>query len=69
MDQTILNFFTSQGPWAVLFVLLLWWVLKTHDEREQRLISALEKITDKLDEIKCEIGELKSDVAYLKKEV
>lgn len=67
MEQCLVNYFISQGPWAFLFVLLLWWVLKTHDTREQRLIAALEKITDKLDEVKCEIGELKNDVASLKK--
>jgi hypothetical protein len=35
VDQSMMNFFMTQGPWALLFVVLFYWTLKDKDKREQ----------------------------------
>lgn len=65
MEQTVLNFFKTQGPWALLFVFLLFWVLKENSKREikyQCIIQDLSKkfdivelIRDDVKEIKCKL--------------
>lgn len=35
MDANIIQYFFTQGPFAVLFVLLLIWVMRKNDQREQ----------------------------------
>lgn len=34
MDANIIQYFFTQGPFAVLFVLLLIWVMRKNDQRE-----------------------------------
>lgn len=65
LEQTVLNFFKTQGPWALLFVFLLFWVLKENSKREikyQCIIQDLSKkfdivelIRDDVKEIKCKL--------------
>jgi len=44
METEVLKSVASQGPWAVLFVALLFYVLRINERREERLLSALEKL-------------------------
>ena len=65
LEQTVLDFFKTQGPWALLFVFLLFWVLKENSKREikyQCIIQDLSKkfdivelIRDDVKEIKCKL--------------
>ena len=47
-EQVILKFF-DYGVFSVLFVFLLYWVLKNNNTREQRYIELIERMAEKLD--------------------
>jgi hypothetical protein len=56
MENDLVRYFLSQGPFAALFVWLLIYVMKANKEREGRLQDLLDKFSDKYDVI---IGELR----------
>jgi len=47
MESEIIKAAMAQGLWAVLFVVMLFYVLRTSGEREKRLIDALDKLSEK----------------------
>lgn len=52
----------SQGIWAVLFVMLLFYVLNKNEKRENKLQEIIDKLADKLgvvDKIKDDVDEIK----------
>lgn len=66
MENEMIKYFLTQGPFAVLFVLLLLWSRKDSKERERNLNGIIEKQNDvltkfseKYDMIISEIRELK----------
>lgn len=62
MEAEIIKMAASQGLFAVLFVALLFYVLRHNERREERLMSCLEKLT-------IDVGEIKSDIEDLKEKV
>ena len=62
MEQSVINFFMTQGPWALLFVLLLYWVLKENSKRETRLIECLESLDEKYKDIYNNLDEIKEGI-------
>ena len=62
METEIIKMAASQGLFAVLFVGLLFYVLRYNERREERLMSCLEKLTT-------DVGEIKSDIEDLKEKV
>lgn len=60
MDSNVLAYFQTQGPFAVLFIWLLMYVMRTNKDRETRLQARLDKFTDKYDVIITEIRNIKS---------
>ena len=72
MENEIVKLAASQGLWAVLFVLLLFYVLRTQEKREERLLGCLEsfkglskdvkEVRDNLEEVKDDVKELKGRV-------
>ena len=62
METEIIKMAASQGLFAVLFVGLLFYVLRYNERREERLMSCLEKLT-------IDVGEIKSDIEDLKEKV
>lgn len=56
MENDVIKYFLTQGPFAILFVWLLIYVMKANKEREGRLQDLLDKFSDKYDLI---IGELR----------
>jgi hypothetical protein len=48
MEGPLLEFFKTQGPWALLFVSLFLWELKQNKERERALIEVVNKLTDEV---------------------
>ena len=62
METEIIKMAASQGLFAVLFVALLFYVLRHNERREERLMSCLEKLT-------IDVGEIKSDIEDLKEKV
>lgn len=62
LEQTVLDFFKTQGPWALLFVVLLFWVLKENSKREikyQCIIQDLSKKFDMVEIIRDDVKEIK----------
>lgn len=62
METEIIKMAASQGIFAVLFVALLFYVLRYNEKREERLMTCLEKLT-------VDVGEIKSDIEDLKDKV
>lgn len=52
MEQLVSAALESQGLWAALFIILLAYVLKTTGDRESRLISALDKLSEQLEVVR-----------------
>jgi hypothetical protein len=69
MDHNLIQYFFTQGPFAVLFVLLLGWVLRENARREDKLITSLDRITDRLDEQAKQLSVLAHDVSEIKGKV
>lgn len=59
MNTEIVNFFISQGIFAVLFGYLLLYVLKENSIRENRYQDLLQELTNLLPEIKNDISTIK----------
>jgi preprotein translocase subunit YajC len=59
METEIIKMAASQGLFAVLFVVLLFYVLRYNQKREERLMACLEKLT-------ADVGEIKGDIVELK---
>ncbi len=56
---------SSQGLWALLFVMLLFYVLKTNEKRENKLQSIIDKLADKLglvEKMQKDIEEIKEKI-------
>ena len=62
MESEIIKIAASQGFFAVLFVALLFYVLRYNEKREERLMACLEKLTE-------DVGEIKNDIEVLKGKV
>lgn len=69
MEAEVLKMAASQGLWAVLFVALLFYVLKENAKREERLLSALEKLSTQYEILSHDVGEIRDDVKELKNKV
>ena len=75
MEQEVVKLAVSQGIWAVLFVWLLFYVLKQGAKREDRLIACVEKFgndmatKDDIQVLKCEVQEVRGDIKELKGKV
>jgi hypothetical protein len=57
-----MNFFQTQGPWALLFVGLLLWVLKESQRREDRLIEVIDRLSEKYDEMAADLRAIKDSL-------
>lgn len=65
MEQDIMKMAASQGLWAVLFVALLFWVLKENAKREENYQKLLQDLTDKfeiLEDVKNEVGKISNKI-------
>lgn len=62
MEQEIVKLAANQGLWAVLFVALLFYVLRYNEKREERLMSCLEKLTQDVGCIREDIEDLRGRV-------
>jgi hypothetical protein len=63
MTESTFQFFANQGPWALLFVILLYWVLRENSKREEKLIKCLDAIVPQLDAMSRDIGEIKDQLS------
>lgn len=51
METTAIELAKTQGLWALLFVILLFWVLKENSRREGKYQSIIEMLTQKFEYI------------------
>lgn len=61
MEQEALKLATSQGLWAVLFVALLFWVLKENARRESKYQELLSNLTERfglLEDVKEKVDQM-----------
>ena len=68
MENEILQLAASQGLWAVLFVLLLLYVLKENSKREEKFQDIIANLTERLDildVIKKDVVDMKEDLHSL----
>ncbi|MGN7386168.1 BhlA/UviB family holin-like peptide [Sporosarcina sp. SAFN-015] len=57
--KELLGYFLTQGPFAVLFVWLFWYQVKSSESREKSYQQLLETMSEKYDVIVEEIREVK----------
>lgn len=69
LEVEIIKLAASQGFFAVLFVALLFYVLRYNEKREERLMVCLERLTAQYEGISHDVGEIKSDLEDLKERV
>jgi hypothetical protein len=62
MEMEVTKYFLTQGPFALLFVWLLIYVMKTNKEREGRLHDLLDKFSDKYDVVIEELRDIKGKI-------
>lgn len=62
MDNNTLQYFLTQGPFAVLFVWLLIYVMKNNKERESRLQDLLDKFSNKYDVVITKLDDIKEEL-------
>lgn len=60
--QTIFEQFGVIGLVVVGFFVLVWWVLKTSTEREDKLYKIIDKLSDELPEIRSTLAEINKKV-------
>ncbi|CAM5795915.1 MULTISPECIES: BhlA/UviB family holin-like peptide [Brevibacillus] len=62
MEELHLESILQQGPFAALFVWLLFYVMRANRERENRLQDLLDKFSEKYDVIIGELRDIKEKV-------
>ncbi len=62
METEVVKALTGNGPFVILFFFMLWWVLKTNNEREQKYQDTIDKLAASL---KC-VESIKEDVEDIK---
>ncbi|MDQ0154900.1 BhlA/UviB family holin-like peptide [Robertmurraya andreesenii] len=60
MDAETIKYFLTQGPFAILFVWLLIYVMRANKDREGRLHDLLDKFSDKYDVVIDELRDIKN---------
>lgn len=54
-NQDLLELFKGSGPWAILFVLLLWWVLTRGQKTLDRQLQTLEALTKSYEQMSTDV--------------
>ncbi len=66
MESEIIKVAIKEGLWAALFVGLLFYVLRTNEKREDRLLECLENLGQQYENLSRDMGEVREDVKELK---
>jgi hypothetical protein len=62
MDQTILDMLIKQGGYAALFIWLFFKTMKDSKDREERLMSHVERTTDTLKQIEQSVSNMQDEI-------
>jgi hypothetical protein len=69
MEAEIIKLAASQGLFAMLFVALLFYVLRHNEKREERLLACLESLIAQFEGLSHDVGEIKTDIEGLREKV
>jgi preprotein translocase subunit YajC len=72
LEQEIIKIAATQGLWAVLFVVLLFWVLRENAKREGNYQHLLQELTAKyniLEDVSQDVSKIKTDVQDVKADI
>lgn len=69
MENELLKLIATQGAFAVLFTYLLFHVLKTSAQREERLMSFTQELTERLSTISQQLGLISERLSEVEKSV
>jgi len=69
LETEILKSAASQGLWAMLFVALLFYVLRVNEKREERLLTALESLGKQYENLSKNVEDIADDVKEMKGKV
>ena len=69
MEEGILKLAMTQGLWAVLFVALLFYVLRNNEKREERLLECLEQMGEQYEILSADVKETREDVKEIRKDI
>ena len=61
-NPEVIKYFLTQGPFAILFVWLLIYVMRANKDREGRLHDLLDKFSDKYDVVIDELRDIKNQI-------
>ena len=62
MENNLLEIMTTQGVFAVLFLYLLFYVLKENSKREENYQTIIKDLTQTLPDIKNDLEEIKNKI-------
>ncbi|MGG3269683.1 BhlA/UviB family holin-like peptide [Priestia aryabhattai] len=62
MDQTIIDMLIKQGSYAALFIWLFFKTMKDSKDREERLMSHVERTTDTLKQIERSVSNMQDEI-------
>lgn len=65
MEEVIIRVFANQGAWALLFIMLLFYVLKENSKREENYQAIIASLTDKFDLL----NDIQSNIQSIKETV
>lgn len=69
MEEGILKLAMTQGLWAVLFVALLFYVLRNNEKREERLLGCLEQMGEQYENLSSDVKETKESIKEVREDV
>jgi hypothetical protein len=65
LENQILEMALKQGPWATSFLILLFYVMKQNEKREDRLTDIIDKYADKLNSIDDRVANVEDKVEMI----
>ena len=69
MEQEVIKLAMTQGLWAVLFVALLFYVLRNNEKREERLLGCLEQMGEQYESLSSDVKETRDDVKEVREDI
>jgi len=69
LEAEIIKLAVSQGLWAALFVVLLFYVLKANEKRENRLLDCLDQMGKHYECLSADVRVIREDVKEIKKTI
>ena len=69
MEQEVMKLAMTQGLWAVLFVALLFYVLRNNEKREERLLGCLEQMGEQYENLSADVKETRDVVKEVREDV